>query len=142
MNFIEGYRSKWIEELPFPVRKYGSRNIGFGFKIGSHETHRDQQEQWRWARRFAITAPPSAASGTRSDWPRRRQSGPTGPEPPHAVPAVLAFPLRLQNAHRDHGINSPTPRGPVLDGQRSHNVNARSIDSPLSGDSLVCLSGR
>jgi len=26
--------------------------------------------------------------------------------------------LRLQNAHQDHGINSPTPRGPVLDANR------------------------
>ena len=43
---------------------------------------------------------------------------PSGPELPHAVLAVLAFPLRLQNAHRDHGINSPTPRGPVLDSNR------------------------
>src|SRR5215831_13785851 len=37
---------------------------------------------------------------------------PCGPELPHVVPAVLAFPLRLQNAHRDYGINPPTPVAP------------------------------
>jgi hypothetical protein len=31
---------------------------------------------------------------------------------------VLAFPLRLQNAHRDDGINSPTPRRAVLNTDR------------------------
>jgi hypothetical protein len=40
-------------------------------------------------------------------------------ELPHAVLAVLVFPLRLQNAHRDYGINSPTPRGIVLDSNRA-----------------------
>jgi len=40
-------------------------------------------------------------------------------ELPHAVLAVLVFPLRLQNTHRDYGINSPTPRGIVLDSNRA-----------------------
>src|SRR5215467_10124447 len=33
-------------------------------------------------------------------------------ELPHAVPAILAFPLRLQDAHRDDSVDSPTPCGP------------------------------
>ena len=36
-------------------------------------------------------------------------------ELPHALPA---FPLRLQTAHWDDGINSPSPRTPVLNTSR------------------------
>jgi hypothetical protein len=31
---------------------------------------------------------------------------------------VLAFPLRLQDTHRDNGVDFPTPRGAVLNTDR------------------------
>ena len=93
MNFIESYRSKWIEELPFPVRKYGSRAIGFGFKIGSHETigiNRNRGDGRPASRLLYLLAPLQELSqiGLVAG-----KSLPGGPELLHAVHAILAFSL-------------------------------------------------
>jgi hypothetical protein len=37
----------------------------------------------------------------------------------HAVSAIAAFPLRLMSPHRDDSIDSPAPRCPALNTDRS-----------------------
>ena len=83
-------RPKWIEELPFPVRKYGSRAIGFGFKFGSHETigiNRNRGDG-RAASQFLAPLQELSQIGLVAGKPL-----PGGLELLHAVPAVLAFSL-------------------------------------------------
>jgi len=61
-------------------------------------------------------------------------------ELPQAVPAVLAFALRLHNAHRDDGIDSPTPRGPVLNADRP-DLELAAIEREDDAVVVVGLSG-
>src|SRR5215831_250675 len=64
---------------------------------------------------------------------------PGGLELPHAVPAVLAFPLRLVSAQRDHGIESPPPCGPMLDTDRP---DLELVAIELQNDAIVVVSLR
>jgi len=60
-------------------------------------------------------------------------------ELPHAVPAILAFPLRLQDAHRDNSVDSPTPCGPLLDADRP---DLELVAITLQDDAIVVVSLR
>src|SRR5215831_2652921 len=86
----------------------------------------------------------ASPSETQSDWPRWRQSVPSGPELPHAVPAVVAFPLRLQNAHslaRSHcPLHAPAFLAVILLSAftaKADVVAARAEFTSVSGASLL-----